>query len=61
MTWVPAPELPGHSWLNPCGRELKLKDFRGRIPVMDFWSSKQVPSTPSQQIHLDCARMIIRR
>jgi thiol-disulfide isomerase/thioredoxin len=38
MTRVRAPELRGRGWLNTGGRELKLKDFRGRILVLDFWT-----------------------
>jgi hypothetical protein len=39
MTRVRAPELRGRGWLNTGGRELTLADLRGKIVVLDFWSS----------------------
>jgi hypothetical protein len=39
VTRVRAPELRGRGWLNTGGRELELKDFRGKILLLDFWSS----------------------
>ena len=38
MTRVRAPELRGRGWLNTGGRELTLKDFRGQIVLLDFWT-----------------------
>ena len=39
MTRVRAPELRGRSWLNTGGKPLSIKDFRGRVVVLDFWTS----------------------
>ncbi|MER7078610.1 hypothetical protein [Saccharopolyspora kobensis] len=36
---VRAPELVGRQWLNTGGEELRLKDFRGKVLVLDFWTS----------------------
>jgi thiol-disulfide isomerase/thioredoxin len=35
---VRAPELTGRGWLNTGGRALSLKDLRGRILLLDFWT-----------------------
>jgi thiol-disulfide isomerase/thioredoxin len=35
---VRAPELRGRGWLNTGGRELSLKDLRGKIVLLDFWT-----------------------
>lgn len=33
-----APDLRGRGWLNTGGRELSLKDLRGKIVLLDFWT-----------------------
>jgi thiol-disulfide isomerase/thioredoxin len=38
VTRVRAPELRGRGWLNTGGRELVLKDLRGKIVLLDFWT-----------------------
>ncbi|HEY8451866.1 MAG: NHL domain-containing thioredoxin family protein [Micromonosporaceae bacterium] len=38
MTRVRAPELRGRGWLNTGGRELSIRDLRGRIVILDFWT-----------------------
>jgi thiol-disulfide isomerase/thioredoxin/sugar lactone lactonase YvrE len=38
MTRVRAPELRGRGWLNTGGGELALKDLRGKIVLLDFWT-----------------------
>jgi thiol-disulfide isomerase/thioredoxin len=38
MTRVRAPELHGRGWLNTGGKALSIKDFRGRIVLLDFWT-----------------------
>src|SRR6476661_8364857 len=38
MTKVRAPELRGRGWLNTGGKSLSIKDFRGRILILDFWT-----------------------
>lgn len=38
MTRVRAPELRGRGWLNTGGEQLSIKDFRGRILILDFWA-----------------------
>ncbi len=35
---VRAPELRGRGWLNTGGRDLSLKDLRGKIVLLDFWT-----------------------
>jgi thiol-disulfide isomerase/thioredoxin len=35
---VRAPELRGRAWLNTGGRDLTLRDLRGKIVVLDFWT-----------------------
>ncbi|MFI6823075.1 NHL domain-containing thioredoxin family protein [Micromonospora sp. NPDC050187] len=35
---VRAPELRGRQWLNTGGRNLTLRDLRGRILLLDFWT-----------------------
>ncbi|MEV4600434.1 NHL domain-containing thioredoxin family protein [Amycolatopsis sp. NPDC049253] len=36
---VRAPELTGDVWLNTGGRRLSLAELRGRIVLLDFWTS----------------------
>ncbi|SFP82995.1 Thiol-disulfide isomerase or thioredoxin [Amycolatopsis arida] len=36
---VRAPELTGDRWLNTGGRPLRLAELRGRIVLLDFWTS----------------------
>ncbi len=38
MTRVRAPELRGRGWLNTGGKQLSIKDFRGKIVLLDFWT-----------------------
>jgi thiol-disulfide isomerase/thioredoxin len=38
MTRVRAPELRGRGWLNTGGRQLSIKDLRGKIVLLDFWT-----------------------
>lgn len=38
MTRVRAPELHGRGWLNTGGKSLSIKDFRGRVLIIDFWT-----------------------
>jgi thiol-disulfide isomerase/thioredoxin len=35
---VRAPELRGRAWLNTGGRDLTLRDLRGRCVLLDFWT-----------------------
>ncbi|MDG4773956.1 NHL domain-containing thioredoxin family protein [Solwaraspora sp. WMMD792] len=35
---VRAPELNGRQWLNTGGRELSLRELRGRIVLLDLWT-----------------------
>jgi thiol-disulfide isomerase/thioredoxin len=35
---VRAPELVGRGWLNTGGRDVHLKDLRGKIVLLDFWT-----------------------
>jgi thiol-disulfide isomerase/thioredoxin len=35
---VRAPELAGRGWLNTGGRELSIRDLRGRAVLLDFWT-----------------------
>jgi hypothetical protein len=35
---VRAPELRGRGWLNTGGKPLELKDLRGKIVLLDFWT-----------------------
>ncbi|KEI45973.1 NHL domain-containing thioredoxin family protein [Saccharopolyspora rectivirgula] len=36
---VRAPELVGRQWLNTGGERLGLADFRGKVLLLDFWTS----------------------
>jgi len=35
---VRAPELVGRSWLNTGGKSYSIKDFRGKILLLDYWT-----------------------
>ncbi|GAA2156592.1 thiol-disulfide isomerase/thioredoxin [Humibacillus xanthopallidus] len=35
---VRAPELTGRGWLNTGGKSYSIKDFRGRVCIIDFWT-----------------------
>jgi hypothetical protein len=35
---VRAPELVGRGWLNTGGQDIALKDLRGKVVLLDFWS-----------------------
>jgi thiol-disulfide isomerase/thioredoxin len=35
---VRAPELAGRGWLNTGGRDIHLKDLRGKIVLLDYWT-----------------------
>ncbi|HET8716554.1 MAG TPA: thioredoxin-like domain-containing protein, partial [Nocardioidaceae bacterium] len=37
-TRVRAPELAGRGWLNTGGRDLSLRELRGRWVLLDFWT-----------------------
>lgn len=39
---VRASELVGRGWLNTGGRDLSLADLRGKIVLLDFWTSQTV-------------------
>ena len=34
-----APELVGRRWLNTAGRDIRLIDLRGKLVLLDFWTS----------------------
>lgn len=35
----PAPQLPqGLDWINTGGKPLSLKDLRGKLVLLDFWT-----------------------
>ncbi|MEV0644750.1 NHL domain-containing thioredoxin family protein [Phytomonospora sp. NPDC050363] len=36
---VRAPELTGRGWLNTGGKDLRLADLRGKIVLLDFWTT----------------------
>ena len=36
---VRAPEFNGRGWLNTGGVELRLRELRGKIVVLDFWTA----------------------
>lgn len=36
---VRAPELTGDRWLNTGGEHIRLRDLRGKIVLLDFWTS----------------------
>ncbi len=38
MVRLRAPELTGRGWLNTGGRDLSLRELRGRIVLLDFWT-----------------------
>jgi thiol-disulfide isomerase/thioredoxin len=38
VTKVRAPELRGRGWLNTGGKDYSIKDFRGKIVLLDFWT-----------------------
>ena len=38
MARVRAPELRGRGWLNTGGKELTIKELRGKIVLLDFWT-----------------------
>src|SRR5215211_3226513 len=35
---VRAPELTGRGWLNTGGRDISLRELRGKIALIDFWT-----------------------
>lgn len=35
---VRAPELAGRGWLNTGGKSFSVKDFRGKVLLLDFWT-----------------------
>ena len=39
MARVRAPELRGRGWLNTAGTALSIQGLRGKIVLLDFWTS----------------------
>ncbi|MFL5733346.1 MAG: hypothetical protein ACJ78Q_09100 [Chloroflexia bacterium] len=39
LSTLPAPPIPpGLDWINTGGKELTLKDLRGKLVLLDFWT-----------------------